>query len=144
MAKCYVVAVDGSDGSIKAAKYALEQATHANAELKILHVLEWSPYSFLTPEELAERHKRRKEELQRAYTAICEPIVNALGNTKISVSTEVRYGNIPEVINQYANEVGASEIFVGRHGGGQLANRVFGSVPGTLIQISDIPVTVVP
>lgn len=144
MALCYVVAVDGSDGSIKAAKYALEQATHAAAELKILHVLHWSPYSFLTPEELEERHKRRQEELQRAYSAICDPVVKALGTTQIPVSTEVRYGNIPEVITQYADEAGASEIFIGRQGGGTLANRIFGSVPGTLIQISDIPVTVVP
>ena len=144
MTHCYVVAVDGSEESIKAARYALEQATHASAELKILHVLEWSPYSFLTPEELAERRKRRTEELQRAHSMICEPVLKALGDTQTSVSAEARFGNIPEVINQYASEVGASEIFVGRHGGGKLAARVFGSVPSTLIQISDIPVTVVP
>ena len=46
MALSYVVAVDGSDGGIKAAKYALAKASDAAAELKILHVLEWSPYSF--------------------------------------------------------------------------------------------------
>ena len=144
MAICYVVAVDGSAGGINAAKYALDKAMDASAELKILHVLQWSPYSFLTPEELAERHKRRGEELQRAKTAICEPTIKALGTTQVPLSTEVRYGNIPEVISQYCNEVKASEVFVGRHGGGQIATRVFGSVPGTLIQISDIPVTVVP
>ena len=144
MALCYVVAVDGSDASIKAAKYALEQAAHAGAELKIIHVLEWSPYSFLTAEELAERHKRRAEELQRAQTAICEPMVKALGTTSVAISTEVRYGNIPEVVMKYCDEVSASEVYVGRDGSSQIASRVFGSVPGTLIQISDIPVTVVP
>ena len=141
MALCYVVAVDGRDGGIKAAQYALEKASHASAELKILHVLEWSPYSFLTPEELAERHKRRGEELQRAQSAICDPAVKALGATQIPVSTEVRYGQIADVISQYGKEVGASQVFVGRHGG---TSRLFGSVPGKLIQISDIPVTVVP
>jgi len=144
MALCYVVAVDGSDGGIKAAKYALEKAAHAAAELKILHVLEWSPYSFLTPEELAERHKRRGEELQRAQTAICDPIVKILGTTSTPISTEVRYGHVTEVIAKYTKEVGASQIFIGRHGGGQLTSRVFGSVPSSLIQISDVPVTVVP
>ena len=144
MGLCYVVAVDGSDGGIKAAKYALEKASHAAAELKILHVLEWSPYSFLTPEELAERHKRRTEELQRAHSAICDPVLKTLGSTTVPISTEVRYGHVAEVISQYATEVGASQVFVGRHGGGQLATRVFGSVPGKLIQISDVPVTVVP
>jgi nucleotide-binding universal stress UspA family protein len=144
MALCYVVAVDGSDSGIKAAKYALEKASHAAAELKILHVLEWSPYSFLTPDELAERHKRRGEELKRAQSAICDPTIQALGATQVPVSTEVRYGQIADVINQYAGETGASQIFVGRHGGGQMSTRIFGSVPGKLIQISDIPVTVVP
>jgi nucleotide-binding universal stress UspA family protein len=144
MALCYVVAVDGSDGGIRAAKYALHKAMHASAELKIIHVLQWSPYSFLTPEELAERHKRRGEELQRAKTAICEPAIKALGTTPVPLSAEVRYGNIPEVISQYCTEVNASQVFIGRHGGGQLATRVFGSVPATLIQISDVPVTVVP
>lgn len=144
MALCYVVAVDGSDGGIKAAKYALEKATLASAELKIIHVLQWSPYSFLTPEELAERHKRRGEELQRAQTAICQPAVQALGSTSVPISTEVRYGNISEVITKFCAEVKAAEVFVGRHGGSQLTTRMFGSVPGTLIQISDIPVTVVP
>lgn len=144
MALCYVVAVDGGEGSKSTARYALEKARHANAELKILHVLEWSPYSFLTPDELAERHKRRGEELKRAQSAICDPMVKALNAGSVPVSTEVRYGNIAQVINDYAKEVGASQIFLGRNNGTQIASRVFGSVPGTLIQISDIPVTVVP
>lgn len=144
MAKCYLVGIDSSDASLKAARYALQQAEHAGAELKILHVLEWSPYSFLTQEELAERHQKRNEELHRAREAICEPALKALGETKVSVATEVRHGNVPEVLAQYADETGASEIFVGRHGGGQLAARVFGSVPNALIQISKIPVTIVP
>lgn len=144
MAKCYVVAVDDSDGSTRAARYALDDATLTNAELKILHVLEWSPYSFLTPEELEERHKRRKDEVKRAYEAICNPLVEKLGNTSVQIHTEVRYGHVADVISQYADEVQATQIYIGRHGGGQLANRVFGSVPGTLIQISNIPVTVVP
>ena len=144
MALTYVVAIDGSEGGIKAAKYALEKAALVSAELKILHVLQWSPYSFLTPDELAERHKRRGEELQRAQTAICEPTVKALGATQVKISTEVRYGHIPNVILDYCVETNARQVFVGRHGGGQLTTRMFGSVPGTLIQVSDIPVTVVP
>ncbi len=142
MSKSYVVGIDGSEGSIRTAQYALAQADKAGASLKVIHVLEWSPYSFLTPEELEERHKRRQEELERAKTAVIGPMLEKLGSD--SAEGEVRYGQIAEVISNYCDEIGADQAFVGRHGGGGLTSRLFGSVPGILVQISNIPVTVVP
>ena len=142
MSKSYVVGIDGSEGSIRTAQYALAQAEKAGASLKVIHVLEWSPYSFLTPEELDERHKRRGEELDRAKSAIIEPVLGKLGSE--STEGEVRYGQIAEVMSKYCDEIGAEQCFVGRHGGGGLTSRLFGSVPGSLVQISNVPVTVVP
>ena len=142
MSKSYVVGIDGSEGSIRTAQYALAQAQGAGASLKVLHVLEWSPYSFLTPEELEERKKRRREELERANTVIIAPIIDKLGTD--GIEGEVRYGQIAEVISKYCDEIGAEQCFVGRHGGGGLTSRLFGSVPGALVQISNVPVTVVP
>ena len=142
MSKSYVVGIDGSEGSIRTAQYALVQAQKAGATLKVIHVLEWSPYSFLTPEELEVRHKRRGEELERANTAIIGPVIEKLGSGDIE--GEVRYGHIAEVISTYCDETGAEQAFVGRHGDGGLTSRLFGSVPGLLVQISNIPVTVVP
>ena len=142
MSKSYVVGIDGSEGSIRTAQYALAQAEKAGASLKVVHVLEWSPYSFLTPEELEERHKRRQEELERAKSAVIAPMLEKLGGD--NVEGEVRYGQIAEVISNYCDEIGADQSFVGRHGGGGLTSRLFGSVPGVLVQISNVPVTVVP
>lgn len=142
MSRSYVVGVDGSEGSIRTAQYALEQAEKADATLKVIHVLEWSPYSFLTPEELEERKGRRKQELERGESAILAPIIEKLGSD--SVDGEVRFGQIAEVISKYCDEIGAEQAFVGRHGGGGLSSRLFGSVPGALVQISNVPVTVVP
>ena len=142
MSKSYVVGVDGSEGSIRTAQYALEQAEKAGASLKVIHVLEWSPYSFLTPEELEERKGRRKQELERGESAILTPIIEKLGSD--NVGGEVRFGQIAEVISNYCDEIGADQSFVGRHGGGGLSSRLFGSVPGALVQISNVPVTVVP
>ena len=59
MSKKFVVACDGSPAAGRALKFAIEQAKSGGASLLLVHVLEWSPYSFLTPEELEERHKRR-------------------------------------------------------------------------------------
>ena len=142
MSKSYVVGIDGSEGSIRTAQYALAQAQKAGASLKVIHVLEWSPYSFLTPEGLEERHKRRSEELERARSAIIGPVIEKLGSGEIE--GEVRYGHVAQVISTYCDEIGAEQAFIGRHGGGGLTSRLFGSVPGSLVQICNVPVTVVP
>ena len=62
MSKKFVVGYDGSEESRRAVDFAASQAKTSGAGLVVAHVLEWSPYSFLTPEELAERHKRREED----------------------------------------------------------------------------------
>ena len=142
MSKCYVVGVDGREGSIRAVQYASSLASKSGAALKVIHVLEWSPYSFLTPEELDERHARRADEVERAKVAILDPIINNLGHE--GVETEVRYGHVAETICEYSGEVDAEQVFISRHGGEGLAARLFGSVPATLVQISKIPVTVIP
>lgn len=144
MSKTFVVGIDGSEGCIRAANYAAERAKISGTKIKIIHVLEWSPYSFLTKEEVEERSLRRKEELTRAKTSILDPIVSKLKDSGVDVEAEVRYGNVLDVIMEYAKEQNAGQIIIGRHGGGRLANRVFGSVPGNLVQVSVIPVTVVP
>ncbi|MPV85984.1 universal stress protein [Ostreibacterium oceani] len=144
MSKCYVVGIDGSEGGVRAAKFAAEDAKAAGATLKIIHVLEWSAYSFLTPEELEQRHKRREEDLTKAKTAILNPLVSALGDYGIQIDAVVKYGNIAETLVNYGKESNATHIFVGRHGGSKLSNRIFGSVPANLVQIADVPVTVVP
>ncbi len=144
MSEIYLVGIDDSESSIRAAQYAVNQASKTSAAVKILHVLEWSPYSFLTQEELAERHKRRKEELERAQSAIVDILVNKIRTGSVTVDGEVRYGRIAEIMHEYGNEIGATHIYIGRHGDTGLSSRLFGSVPGALVQISDVPVTVVP
>ncbi len=144
MSLIYVVGVDGSEGSVRATQYAVDQASKTNAAVKIIHVLEWSPYTFLTNEELAERHKRRKEELERAKTAILDLVVTKINEQGVSIEGVVHYGHVAEQMQQYCEEIGANHIYIGRHGGGAISTRIFGSVPGALVQISNIPVTVVP
>jgi len=65
----FVVGYDGSEAAQRALDFAIDRAAAQGGSVLIAHVLEWSPYSFLTPNELEERHKRRREELERAETA---------------------------------------------------------------------------
>jgi nucleotide-binding universal stress UspA family protein len=144
MSAKYVVACDGSKSSGRALKLAIEQAKANGASLLLVHVLEWSPYSFLTPEELAERHKRRNEELERASTALVDPLVEATKAEGVKASSIIRYGHVTETIADIAEKEGAAQIFIGRTGHSNLVKIVFGSVAAAMAQIAPVPCTIVP
>ncbi|MCF3973734.1 universal stress protein [Paracoccus salsus] len=144
MSRKIVVGFDGSEASRRALDFAVGRAKAQGDSIIIAHVLEWSPYSFLTPEELAERHKRRNEELERAEKAILQPVVKRVEDAGVPVTTVIKYGHIAETICQIATDEDAALIFIGRMGHSGLATRIFGSVAGTLAQVAPVPVTIVP
>ena len=106
MADTYLVAYDESNASQRALDFAVKLAKQANAELLIAHVLEWSPYSFLSAEELEERHMRRKEELARAKTVLTDPVVAATEAKGIKVRSIIRYGNVADTLSAIAQDEG--------------------------------------
>lgn len=143
MSDIFVVGYDGSKGADRAVAFAVARAKAGGAELRIAHILEWSAYSFLTPEELEARHKRRQEELERVEKDI-DPVVESVRTQGVEASAVVRYGHVAEYLCKIAEEVGAAQIFIGRTGHSKLEARLFGSVPGALMQSAPVPVTVVP
>ncbi len=144
MTDTFLVAVDGSEAGTRALAFAKMRAKAGKARVVLAHVIEWSPYSFHTPEELAERHKRREEELARAETSVLSPLAVALKGEGIKFETVVRHGHIAETLVTLAAEHKAAQIFVGRRGHSRVKALLFGSVAATLVQISSVPVTVVP
>jgi len=144
MSTKYVVACDGSAASGRAVKVAVEQAKLSGASLLLVHVLEWSPYSFLTPEELEERHKRRNEELKRAQTALVDPLIESLSGEGVEASAMIRYGHVTQTLAEIADKEGAAQIFIGRTGESALTKLIFGSVAASMAQIAPVPCTIVP
>ena len=144
MAEKIVVGFDGSGSARRALDFAADQARAIGATLVIAHILEWSPYSFLTPTELEERHKRRNDELERAETALISPVAKTLRDSGVSVETELKYGHIAETLCKVAATHQAVQIVIGRTGHSNMAARLFGSVAGTLAQVAPAPVTIVP
>ena len=139
----YIVGFDGSDSSQRAIDFAAERAKLAGAKLHLVQVLEWSPYSFHTPDELAERHMRRELEIERANAAI-QPVVKKLTEAGYQVDSEVRHGHAGDILCNIAEEIGAVQIIVGRAGGHSITNRLLGSLAITLVQSAPVPVTIVP
>lgn len=144
MSQKFVVGYDGSDAARRALDFAIDRAGAQGATVIVAHVLEWSPYSFLTPTEIEERHARRKEELDRAQKAILDPVVTNVSGQGVEVGTELRYGHIADTLCAIAEDTDATQIFIGRNGHGGIAARIFGSVAGGLAQASPVPCTIVP
>ncbi|MDJ0947285.1 MAG: universal stress protein [Alphaproteobacteria bacterium] len=144
MADVMLVGIDGSEGGRRAADFAAERAKAGKARLVVAYVIEWSPYTFNTPEENEMRHKRREEEIERATSEVLDPQVAELKKTGLQVEGMVRHGHAAEVLSSLAKETGACQIFIGRKGLSKLQMMLFGSVAGSLVQISPVPVTVVP
>ncbi len=144
MANSYLLAVDGSPGCAKAIEFAAERAKLGGAKLIVCYVIEWSPYSFNTPEENATRHKRREEELDKATNVIVKPVAAQLEQDGLTVETVVRHGHTAATLIELAEEHDVAQIIIGRRGESGLKQMIFGSVAANLVQTSPVPVVVVP
>lgn len=140
----FVVAYEGSPGDSSLLDYAIHRAKKENASLLLVHILEWSPYSFLTHQELEERKARRTEEMDRAKTAVLDPAMEKVKAAGVDVSCQLRYGSVVELVCDIAKKESAAMIFVGRAGSQSMATRVFGSVPIGLAQVAPVPTVIVP
>jgi nucleotide-binding universal stress UspA family protein len=139
-----LVALDGSEGGKRALAAAVAQAAVTDSSLVLVYVIDWTPYSFHTPEELEERHQRRESEIQRATDSVLEPENKALQALGVTVETVVRHGRIAETLTELIDEFSISQIYIGRRGESRVHSMIFGSVTAALIQTTTVPVTVVP
>jgi len=114
-----------------------------DCELILVHVIEWSAFSFQTPDENAERHKRHDEEIAAARSELVDPAVAGLKAEGFAARGVVRHGQISEVIDAVAVEEGADQIVVGRASDEGLAERLFGTSTEKLVGTASVPVTVV-
>lgn len=144
MTTTLVVGLDGHSSGDRALAYAQNLAKLiGDCELIVAYVIEWSPYSFQTPEENAERHKRREEEISTAKTRIIEPAVKKLVDGGLKATGIVRHGDVSGALNTISEEKKADQIIVGRSSEGGFTKRIFGSATSNLVMSAGVPVTVV-
>lgn len=139
-----VIGLDGQSSGEKALEFAKSIAAKSDGcELIVVYVIEWSPFSFQTAEENAERHKRREEEISIAMERVVEPAVASLKKAGLSARAIVRHGDVADTIDDIAHSEGASQIIVARSSAGGLTSRLFGSSTANLVMNARVPVTVV-
>ena len=140
-----VMGLDGTDQGAKVLDHAKGRARIlGDCELIICFVIEWSPFTFQTNEENAERHRRREEELATARERVVDPAVARAREEGLSVDGVIRHGNPAEILDAVARERNATEIVVGRSSALTLGERIFGSVSARVAATASVPVTIVP
>lgn len=139
-----LIGLDGHGSGERALAYATRMAELiGKCELIVVYVVEWSPFSFHTAEENAERHKRREEEIATATKRVIDPAIAKLAKSGITARGMVRHGDVAETIIRIADEEKAQQIIVSRSSEGGFSNRIFGSSTSNLVMGANVPVTVV-
>lgn len=139
-----LVGLDGHGSGERALAHAQKQAgLIGDCELLLAYIVEWSPYSFQTAEENAQRHKRREEEISTAMERVIDPALAKLKDAGISARGVVKHGDVADAMNAIAGSEKADQIVVGRSSEGGFAKRIFGSATSNLVMDASVPVTVV-
>ncbi len=138
--KRILVAVDGSESALKAARMAAEIAQRFGAKLTLVHVV---PRLLLPPDvyglTIAEVEKEH-----RAYAdALLEKAAAALQGPDLELGRTVLYGSPAEAIAEEAATGDVGMVVVGSRGHGAVARMFLGSVSDRLVHISPKPVLVV-
>ncbi|GMU63618.1 MAG: hypothetical protein AMXMBFR34_53810 [Myxococcaceae bacterium] len=136
--KQVIVAVDGSEPSLKGARLALEYAKPFGAKVTLVYVVPpvvlpgdapWAPLDELHQSELARGQK------------VLAGVVEALGSP--AVSCVVKLGPPAELVAEQAEVMDADLVVVGSRGLGAVKRLLVGSVADRLVHICQRPVLVV-
>jgi nucleotide-binding universal stress UspA family protein len=138
--KRILVAIDGSDPSLKAARMAADIALRFGAQLTLVHVV---PKLLLPPDvygltlaEVEREHRAYAEKLlQKAIAFLAEPGVDT--------TSTILYGSPAESIAEEAAAGDVGMVVVGSRGHGAVARMFLGSVSDRIVHISPKPVLVV-
>jgi nucleotide-binding universal stress UspA family protein len=138
--KRILVAVDGSDPSLKAARMAADVAVRFGSKLTLVHVV---PKLVLPPDvyglTIAEVEKEHRIYADR----LLEKAIEGLQEPGLEITTTVLYGSPAEAIAEEGAAADVDMIVVGSRGHGAVARMFLGSTSDRLIHISPKPVLVV-
>ena len=146
----YLVAVDGSEPSTNALRYAVEQAAATGASVAAVSVV--VPEQFFTggddpPTSYTEASDELvAEDVEEAETEAQEVLNEAeeVGDeTGVEVETGMLYGEPVDELVEYAEENEIDAIFVGHRGLSEEYEGLVGSTAKDIVGRASVPVTVV-
>ncbi|MNV79617.1 Universal stress protein G [compost metagenome] len=137
-----LVPVDGSDNANRAVLYARQLAAGADsARIHLLNVQ--TPTQgraglsrLITQDMIDEFYAREGQEA----TNDARQLLDAAG---VDYTSHVEFGHAATEIAGYARDHGCARIVMGTRGNGTLANILIGSVANQVLQLAEVPVTLV-
>jgi nucleotide-binding universal stress UspA family protein len=137
-----LVAIDGSDGSMRALDFAARQASYAPAAE--LHVLTIQPAAAAnTAWEIYVSAERLQEIAAERSRAILDAAAERLKGVSFRAQFEQLTGEPAETIADRAAELDCESIVMGTHGLGKLGVLLMGSVAQRVLHYARLPVTLV-
>lgn len=142
MTQKILVAVDGSEHSMRAVRYAIGVAARTSEEVE-LHLANAQPaitagdITRFVSRETIESYQR--EEGGKALAAAREAVEQA----RIAYRHHILVGHAPEALAAFARREGCAAIVMGTRGMGGVANLLLGSCAMQLIHLAEVPVTLV-
>jgi nucleotide-binding universal stress UspA family protein len=135
-----LLALDGSEESLRAARTAVDLAERMDSELHVVHVEDVAPVYH------PERHGylAHYEELQEEAQGLLDEQVNEVQSAGGTIAnTHLRMGRPDEEIVVLSEEIGVGLIVTGSRGLGRIRRALIGSVSDSVVRHAHCPVLVV-
>ena len=139
--KNILVPIDGSNNSMRAVSYAIEQCKHGPTTVHILNVEPpLDDYgmvrAYMSAQQHAKAMKRRAEEILQQALRRCR-------STRGQCRTYAAVGDVAAAIVAKARVLRCDSIVMGTRGMGSVGNLLLGSVATKVIHLAKVPVTLV-
>ncbi|WP_035694280.1 universal stress protein [Azospirillum halopraeferens] len=134
-----LVPVDGSEPSLHAVDYIAKTFARTDAEVFLLNVQHPLPSAVSDFVGEAERHAYHEEEGRKALDGARQ----RLSDAGIAHHDHIALGSVAETIVRHATELGCTQIVIGSRGLSPLPNLLLGSTTTRVLNLAEVPVTVV-
>lgn len=136
-----LLAVDGSDNSLRAVAYLVKRASAAREHylvslVNVQYALHGTVSTFINAQQLRQFHE---EEGSKAIAA-AQTALDAAG---IACTQHLFVGNPAETITRFAREQACDEIIIGSRGLSAMGSLLMGSVATKIVHLADAPVVLV-
>lgn len=144
-----LVAVDGSEESKRALRYATDIADATDGSITLLHAVEPDVYDAGGGEPISASDRQDRliiDSLDAAEAEgreILDEAIELAADLGRDVTGELIYGEPMTTITDYAEREGFETIYVGHRGRSERATRAMGSVARDVMERATVPVTVV-
>jgi nucleotide-binding universal stress UspA family protein len=129
----YLVAVDGSEWSDRAAERAVTLAQKTGAEVHFINAIS----------NIGSRVNEKKFE-QSEKDLTLTPLLKRFADSGVKTEAIIEWGDPAEIIHRQAKKEHANMIFLGRRGRSKLGDILLGSVADTIAHHAGIPIVLVP